>query len=133
MKVYTQFNLPILNDTDIKNALIILDSVDVNITETISKMQLNDQIVLLMSIKQIFETWSNEEFKNFKIRNNYNNIFDGFCFDSFKFFAFELHKDYTTNDTNSKWSDRVAQLNPNIIKNNFKYIFNFIMENTKFE
>lgn len=51
MKVYTQFDLPILNDTDIKNALIILDSVDVNITESIKKMQLNDQIVLLMSIK----------------------------------------------------------------------------------
>lgn len=133
MKVYTQFDLPILNDTDIKNALIILDSVDVNITESIKKMQLNDQIVLLMSIKQIFQNWSNEEFNNFKIRNNYNNIFDGFCFDSFKFFAFEFYKDYLKNDTNLKWIDRLAQLNPNIIKNNVKDIFNFILENTKFE
>jgi hypothetical protein len=47
-----------------------------------------------MSIKQIFETWSNEEFENFKIRNNYNNIFDGFCFDSYKIFVLEFYKDY---------------------------------------
>lgn len=26
MKVYTQFDLPILNDTDIKNALMVLNS-----------------------------------------------------------------------------------------------------------